>query len=175
MTLGEKIVRLRRARGMSQEQLAERLAVSRQAVSKWELDAAVPDVARVVAISDLFGVTTDYLLKEEDAAGGTPPSAAGGARQSAPANDRRWLGMALVLVFAGVIIAFWCVTIAASVWWEEPLFPILLHIAAVIGLTQGFRYLAGGEEKKRREDGGVDSQDTLQFLQEEKSGENGNK
>ena len=57
MSLGEKLSMLRKARGMSQEQLAEQLGVSRQAVSKWELNEAVPDVGRVVALSELFGVT----------------------------------------------------------------------------------------------------------------------
>lgn len=68
MSLGEKLSMLRKARGMSQEQLAEQLGVSRQAVSKWELNEAVPDVGRVVALSELFGVTTDYLLKSSSKA-----------------------------------------------------------------------------------------------------------
>ena len=62
MTLGEKLQSLRAEAGLSQEDLAEHLAVSRQAVSKWELDKTVPDVKYIVALSDLFGVTTDYLL-----------------------------------------------------------------------------------------------------------------
>lgn len=64
MTLGEKIQTLRTDAGLSQEYLAEQLAVSRQAVSKWELDKTVPDVKYIVALSDLFRVSTDYLLKE---------------------------------------------------------------------------------------------------------------
>ena len=72
MTLGEKLQRLRAETGLSQEDLAERLDVSRQAVSKWEQDKTVPDVKYIVALSDLFGVTTDYLLKDAEAA---PPQA----------------------------------------------------------------------------------------------------
>ena len=64
MTLGEKLRSLRAERGWDQETLAERLDVSRQAVSKWELDKTVPEVKYIVAISELFGVTTDYLLKD---------------------------------------------------------------------------------------------------------------
>ena len=65
MTLGEKIQALRTAAGQSQENLAEKLDVSRQAVSKWELDKTVPDVKYIVALSELFGVTTDFLLKDD--------------------------------------------------------------------------------------------------------------
>ena len=65
MTLGEKIQALRTAAGQSQEDLAEKLDVSRQAVSKWELDKTVPDVKYIVALSELFGVTTDFLLKDD--------------------------------------------------------------------------------------------------------------
>ncbi len=65
MTLGEKIINLRKSRTLSQEQLGERLGVSRQAVSKWELNESVPDVEKVVALSRMFGVTTDYLIIDE--------------------------------------------------------------------------------------------------------------
>lgn len=64
MNFGEKLQALRKSRGMSQEQLAERLEVSRQSVSKWELGESVPELDKVVTLSELFGVTTDYLLKE---------------------------------------------------------------------------------------------------------------
>lgn len=65
MTLGEKILTLRKRSQMSQEQLADRLGVSRQSVSKWELGEAAPDVGNLVAIGEVFGVSLDALLKEE--------------------------------------------------------------------------------------------------------------
>ena len=65
MTLGEKILTLRKARGWSQEELAGRIGVTRQALSRWESDAAVPDTVNVVELSDLFGVSCDYLLREK--------------------------------------------------------------------------------------------------------------
>ena len=65
MTFGEKLQTLRKSRGMSQEQLAEQMEVSRQAVSKWELGESTPELEKVVSLSELFGVTTDYLLKAE--------------------------------------------------------------------------------------------------------------
>ena len=71
MTFGEKLQTLRTDAGLSQEGLAARLGVSRQAISKWELDKTVPDVKYIVALSDLFQVTTDSLLKEQAAQ--TPP------------------------------------------------------------------------------------------------------
>lgn len=65
MTLGEKIYRLRTEKGLSQEALGDVLKVSRQSVSKWETDQSVPELDKLVAISDFFDVSTDYLLKEE--------------------------------------------------------------------------------------------------------------
>jgi transcriptional regulator with XRE-family HTH domain len=73
MTFGEKLHRLRRERGLSQEALAAELGVSRQAVSRWELGEVVPDTANVLAVSRIFGVSTDYLLLDEcDREGQTP-------------------------------------------------------------------------------------------------------
>lgn len=62
--LSEKIINLRKSRGWSQEELAERLNVSRQSVSKWESGISNPDLDKIVAMSALFGVSTDYLLKD---------------------------------------------------------------------------------------------------------------
>ena len=64
MTFGEKLQKLRQKAGMSQDALAERLNVSRQAVSRWERDETMPETDKVVALADLFGVTTDYLLRQ---------------------------------------------------------------------------------------------------------------
>ena len=65
MTLGKKLQQLRKAKGLSQEQLAEQINVSRQAISKWELEEAVPDTSKVILLSKLFQVSTDYLLKDD--------------------------------------------------------------------------------------------------------------
>lgn len=65
MEFGEKLQKLRKDKSMSQEQLAECLNVSRQAVSRWEKNVVLPDVCNVIAISELFDVSTDYLLKSE--------------------------------------------------------------------------------------------------------------
>ena len=73
MTLGEKLQLLRRSRGLSQEQLAAELDVSRQAISKWECGDSTPDLDKLRAICTYFGVTTDYLIweNEEDIASGS--------------------------------------------------------------------------------------------------------
>ena len=64
MNLGEKILTLRKAAGLSQDQLAEALNVSRQSVSKWELGESVPDLSRLVALGELFHVSLDELLRD---------------------------------------------------------------------------------------------------------------
>ena len=64
MTFGKKVYLLRKKKGYSQDKFAEKLGVSRQAVSKWELDEMLPDGENIVKIAKLFSVTTDYLLKE---------------------------------------------------------------------------------------------------------------
>ena len=65
--LSEKLYKLRKNSGLSQEQLAEQLNVSRQAISKWEQGTAVPESEKLISISNYFGVTVDYLLKEDTA------------------------------------------------------------------------------------------------------------
>ncbi|MBE6820820.1 MAG: helix-turn-helix domain-containing protein [Ruminococcaceae bacterium] len=65
MNISEKILKLRKEKGLSQEAFAEKLGVSRQSVSKWESSGALPDIDKIIAMSELFGVSTDYLLKDE--------------------------------------------------------------------------------------------------------------
>lgn len=65
MTLSEKMTNLRKAYGLSQEDMAEKLNVSRQAISRWENGTALPDALNILQISKLFNVTTDYLLNDD--------------------------------------------------------------------------------------------------------------
>ena len=65
MILADKIIKLRKKQGWSQEELADKMNVSRQAVSKWESAQTIPDLTKVLHLSSLFGVTTDYLLKDD--------------------------------------------------------------------------------------------------------------
>ncbi len=66
MTLGQKLKTLLKEKNMTQEELAEQLDVSRQAVGKWVNDKGIPEVGKLIQISNLFGVSLDYLLKEEE-------------------------------------------------------------------------------------------------------------
>lgn len=66
MSLGEKIKDYRKKAGLSQEQLAENLNVSRQAITKWENDKGIPDISNLIAISDEFGLSLDELIKEDN-------------------------------------------------------------------------------------------------------------
>ena len=65
MILADKIINERKRNGWSQEELAEKLGVSRQSVSKWEGTQSIPDIQKILQMADLFGVSTDYLLKDE--------------------------------------------------------------------------------------------------------------
>lgn len=79
MALPEKLYALRKKSGLSQEQLAEALNVSRQAISKWEGGSAMPESDKLLALSNYFGVSLDYLLKD-------------GAPNAAPPKRRRSTG-----------------------------------------------------------------------------------
>ncbi len=65
MTFAEKLKSIRKKAGLSQEQLAEKLGVSRQAVTKWETETGIPDIENMMAISALFDISIDELLSNE--------------------------------------------------------------------------------------------------------------
>ena len=87
MKLSDKILRLRKQNGLSQEELAEKLGVSRQAVSRWEIGSTQPDASNVLQLSKLFGVSADYLLND-DWEDGADASAANSAAPAANKNIR---------------------------------------------------------------------------------------
>lgn len=102
-TLGSRIQTLRKGQGLSQEQLAEVLQVSRQALSKWELDASSPALEHVRLLSQYFGVTTDYLLT------GETPSASVSAQVETraaliPMPPRTAIIIGTCLITAGLVI-----------------------------------------------------------------------
>lgn len=102
MTVANRIQRLRKARGLSQEELADAVGVSRQAVSKWESDQSLPDVDKVVALADYFETTTDYLLK------GIEPVPS----QPRPLN-------AMVFAVAGTALNATALLVAITSWFER--------------------------------------------------------
>lgn len=97
MKLCEKIVLLRKKVGLSQEALAEKLGVSRQAVSRWEVGSALPDASNVLQLSRLFSVTADYLLNEEYDSDEDVP-AVKSVSQKARYNVHRMMGIGMAAI-----------------------------------------------------------------------------
>lgn len=93
MTFAQRLQEMRKSAGLSQEELAERLGVSRQSVSKWELGQAYPETEKIIELSRMFGVSLDLLLKGEE-----PPAA---PAQAAPARRPSWL---IALAIGAVVI-----------------------------------------------------------------------
>ena len=100
MTLGQRIQELRKQLDLSQEALGEKLGVSRQAVSRWEIDGAVPEVDKLIAMSRLFGVDLNDLLQVDQPRPTGEGEAQGPAPEEAPLRSarRRWLLPALALL-----------------------------------------------------------------------------
>lgn len=73
MNVADRIQNLRKTSGMSQEELADKIGVSRQAVSKWESEQSLPDIEKIILLSELFDVTTDYILRGIEPKPNTPP------------------------------------------------------------------------------------------------------
>lgn len=116
MTLGQKITSLRKARGMTQEELSEAIGVTRQTISKWELDASTPDLDYLCKLCDLFGVTADYLIRPEKETVETPPeaeqtpppptAASHSPRELTRTRFAGWLLFILGLVFTQIALLF---------------------------------------------------------------------
>lgn len=150
MNISDRIQSLRKAKGITQEQLADAVGVSRQAVSKWEAEQSVPDLERVVAMAEYFDVTTDYILRGIEPA----PKKGSGSRVSprtmciiATALDaagliiggglwfeyQNWLCVAVMLIFQLTAVTVWLLTKgerprwfwAVNVWFVS-LLPCLL-------------------------------------------------
>jgi len=92
MRFHEKLQDLRKNRGFSQEELAERLSVSRQAISKWESGSAYPEIEKLVQLSEIFGVTLDSLMKEGPIEYGRGSGRSGGHAEDFPFHRPRWGG-----------------------------------------------------------------------------------
>ena len=127
MTLGEKLKTLRASRGLSQEQLAAELNVSRQAVSKWECGDAAPDLDKLRAICTYFGVTTDYLIweNEEDAPKAAVPEK---ERASRGRNEVFSNVLLLVLLLAGIAALWGSLRISFT---RDAVVHIILAVAAI--------------------------------------------
>ena len=91
MNLSEKILYCRKKAGLSQEALAEKLGVSRQAISKWETGESVPELSKLVLLARAFDVTTDWLLSESEPEPETSPESEIPAAPEAPAQSSNWV------------------------------------------------------------------------------------
>ncbi|MGM9669597.1 MAG: helix-turn-helix domain-containing protein [Faecousia sp.] len=116
MNIADRIQHLRKTKGISQEELADKLGVSRQSVSKWESEQSSPDIEKIILMSDFFEVTTDYLLKGIEPVPIETPS----AKEKPNAS-----------IFAAAGTAFNCIgLIAAAMIWKDD----QTAIATAIGL-----------------------------------------
>ena len=116
MTFGEKLQALRKARSWSQEELATQINVSRQALSKWESGASMPDTENVVALSRLFGVSTDYLLLENgETTAQAVPTAAPSAESKWPIMRIVWLFTMILAILGKIALRIWASTLPPTV------------------------------------------------------------
>lgn len=101
MALSEKLYTLRKKSGLSQEQLAEQLNVSRQAISKWESGTSTPESDKLIAISQYFNVSLDYLMKEDnDQSKDTPQTE---QRESTQAENHTQKSLGFITCIGGII------------------------------------------------------------------------
>lgn len=135
MNMADRIQHLRKSKGISQEELADKVGVSRQAVSKWESEQSTPDIEKVILLSDFFDVTTDYLLK------GIEPV-------SENANEK---ADARICSLVGTVFNFIGLVAAIMIWKEEQT-PISVGVGLIL-MAVGIMIFAIGQfigEKKEK-------------------------
>lgn len=139
MTFAEKLQMLRKEKGWSQEELAARVPISRQAVSKWEKGTAMPDTENVLALADLFGVTTDYLLREDCVSGDGIPEPHHREDTARLEQNRRvaWI-VCVGFQYLGLFWIIFGTLIDSSVL--LPLLGVTIHISAIAGFEFGLHW-----------------------------------
>ena len=113
MNIADRIQSLRKIKGISQEELASKIGVSRQAVSKWESEQSVPDIEKIIIMSDFFEVTTDYILK---------------GIETKQMSEKQIDSKALTIV--GSFLNFIGLIVSAAIWYEKQ-----NAIALVVGIV----------------------------------------
>lgn len=136
--IGERIYRLRSENNMSQGELAEKLDVSRQAVSKWENNISIPELDKIAAMSELFGVTTDEIIKgeapKEEQKIQTPPIIIEPAQSENGFSKRKTAQiLGIIFIVLGILLATLMALLAAD-WIFIALF-LLLAINGVVLLA----------------------------------------
>ena len=137
MTIGTKIAACRKRAGMSQEKLANELNISRQAVSRWETGEAVPDTEKVIQLSRIFHVTTDYLLLDIDEAPQSAAPAGNNRETEQRAAEKQMKRQSMRMHFGWFLLIFGIISLCLS----QRLYEIFLCKAAVwhISITGGFQ------------------------------------
>ena len=135
MTIGKKIQQLRKTNGMSQEDLASHMSVSRQAVSKWELDEAVPDTNNLVQLCKIFGVSADYLLSEDiESHMDNPATRENGSRFNRQSNRKLWvivIGAAVIILAIIGIVNNYISTVITGLIFISVIYLIVLIVKAL--------------------------------------------
>lgn len=114
MTLGENIVRLRTQKNWSQGDLADALDISRQSVSKWETDSSIPELDKLLKLSELFGITLDELVRGEEVPKTETAVPASFAPQATPEREKRRTIAGTVLLCTGAVILIFCLLLAGD-------------------------------------------------------------
>ena len=147
MKLADKILNLRKTNRMSQEDLAGKLNVSRQAISRWEMGTAQPDAPNVLQLSKLFGVTTDYLLNDDYESDYDVPVVKE-TENTAKAEANRQLAF---IVLTGLNVMILIYQLIACFVLQNPIFSLagmMLSIALVVGFELGYRKNASKTESE---------------------------
>ena len=130
MTLSEKIQQLRKTKNLSQEQLAEKLAVSRQAISKWELGESIPDTDKIIQLSRIFQVSTDYLLHDDINSDRDIPA----VRTNSELLRKKYGIKTLFIVSTGMSIIGLIMSIVAQLTWKTVFSVSIGLIVQIIGV-----------------------------------------
>ena len=146
MTTGQKIQTLRKRQGMTQEQLAQRLGVSRQAVSRWEVGASAPGMDNLLALSKLYGVSLDELVGEAE-----PGAALGTQGAEAELTRYRHLNNRLGAALAAILLVG---ALLAGLYWGR-------HNAAPADRTEEGIPIVDIEDTEAREIGDFDVVENL--------------
>lgn len=129
MDMAERIQYLRKSKGISQEQLAETLGISRQAVSKWESGQSSPDIEKLIAMSELFDTTTDYMLK-------------GTEQKDEPQQDSRGLAGKILRILSTTMIAIG-LFLAFAGWYEYQTMGVIWGAMAIQALGLAAYFIGG--------------------------------
>lgn len=137
MQFHERLYELRKNSGLTQNELAEKLDVSRQAISRWEMGTAKPEIENLIALSEIFGVSLDYLLKGQTSGGETHQTELPNS-QERPAIPWKRVGFFSFDVFLGLWIFFSVYyegELGQAFWTTAAIYAIIAAVVGVVCLT----------------------------------------